>query len=298
MEPYHQPVLLEESVEGLNLQPEGIYVDATFGGGGHARLILEKMQNSMLYAFDQDPDAAENAKGLNLTLVQANFRYLKRYLRLYAVPAIDGLLADLGISSHQIDDAERGFSTRYDTALDMRMGQQGALTAATILNTYSEPDLQQLLSRYGEVRNARTLAQAIGAARVNEPIKTAYELKAILARHAPRGKENKYYAQVFQALRIAVNDEMGALEDLLQQTAELLKPGGRMVVISYHSLEDRMVKQFFAHGNFSGEAEKDFYGNSLATMRPVNRKPITPSVTEIARNSRARSAKLRIGEKL
>ncbi len=299
---YHVPVLLEKSVEGLNLRPDGIYADLTFGGGGHSRAILDKLgPDGRLFAFDQDPDAAANAAAIGhpgFTLVPTNFRYLRRYLKLHGVTQLDGILADLGISSHQIDSAERGFSTRFEGELDMRMDQQADLTAQKLINTYSEEQLHRIFGLYGEITNARTLAAAVVKARFGAPIRTINDLKAVLNKLAPRGKEFKYYAQVFQALRIEVNDELKALEEMLEQTAHVLRPGGRLVVLSYHSLEDRLVKNFINHGKFTGEAEKDLFGNVNVPFRPVTRKPVEVDAEELARNPRSRSAKLRIAEKI
>lgn len=294
---YHKSVLLDESVDGLIWKADGTYVDLTFGGGGHSRSILERLQGGRLFAFDQDQDAAENAEGLDLTFIQANFRHLKRYLKLYGVKQVDGILADLGVSSHQFDVPDRGFSTRFEADLDMRMDQSSDLTAGEIVNTYSAQQLQKVLGMYGEVRNARTLAQAIVAARTNESIDTVNALKQVMSRFAPKGREAKYYAQVFQALRIEVNDEIAALEDMLEQTVGLLAPGGRLVVLSYHSLEDRLVKNLINKGKLYGEVDKDFYGNPQLPLRAVTKKPLTPSPKELGENSRARSAKLRIAEK-
>ncbi len=299
---YHIPVLLHPSVEGLHIRPDGVYVDLTFGGGGHSKLILEKLhEQGKLFAFDQDPEAAANAAAIThpgFTLIQANFRHLRRYLKLYGITQADGILADLGISSHQIDSAHRGFSTRLEGDLDMRMSPQTHLTAQKIVNEYSEEKLHKILGMYGEVTNARTLAAALIKARFADPIETISHLKAVLSKLAPRGKENKYYAQVFQALRIEVNDELGALEEVLTQSAAVLKPGGRLVILAYHSLEDRLVKNFINHGKFSGEAEKDLYGNVNVPFRAVTRKPMEADAEELARNPRSRSAKLRIAEKL
>lgn len=297
---YHQPVMLQECIGGLSIKPNGIYVDLTFGGGGHSKEILKHLTNGKLYGFDQDDDAKDQSEAINddqFEFVDANFRHLKKYLRLYGVTQVDGILADLGISSHQIDVPERGFSTRYDAALDMRMDQNSELTAEEIINEYSEKELIDLLSRYGEVRNARTLAAAIVSERVKGRIKTVNDLKLILERFAKRGKQFKYYAQVFQALRIVVNEEMLVLEEMIEQAAEVLKPGGRFVVMSYHSLEDRPVKNFFSKGKFKGEVEKDFYGNLIRPLEPITRKPIVASEEEIKLNNRARSAKLRIAAK-
>ena len=296
---YHRAVLQAESIDGLITDPSGTYVDLTFGGGGHSRAILDRISNAggRLMAFDQDPDAATNAEGLDLTFVAANFRHLAKYLRLYGVKTVDGILADLGVSSHQFDVPDRGFSTRFEAELDMRMDTTAALTAQEVLNTYSEAELHRVLGMYGEVRNARTLAQAMVAARVGEPIRTVEGLKGILNRWAPRGREAKYYAQVFQALRIEVNDELGALRTMLTGVPDLLKPGGRLAVISYHSLEDRLVKNLIQKGNLEGEVKQDFYGNVIKPLTAVNRKPITPSPEELKENPRARSAKLRIAKK-
>lgn len=293
--------MLQECMDGLAINPDGIYVDLTFGGGGHSKEILKLLTNGKLYGFDQDDDAKAESETIDSTqfeFVNANFRHLKKYLRLYGVTKVDGILADLGISSHQIDVPERGFSTRFDAALDMRMDQNSELTAEEIINEYSEKELINLLSRYGEVRNSKTLAAAIVSERVKGRIKTVEELKSILERYAKRGKQFKYFAQVFQALRIVVNDEMSALEEMIEQASEVLKPGGRFVVMSYHSLEDRPVKNFFSKGKFTGEVEKDFYGNMIRPLNPVTRKPVVASDEEIKLNNRARSAKLRIAEKI
>lgn len=294
---YHKPVFLQQSVDGLVWKPEGTYVDLTFGGGGHSAAILDRLQGGRLYAFDQDQDAAENAEGMGLTFIQANFRHLKRYLKLYGVSEVDGILADLGVSSHQFDVPDRGFSTRFEAELDMRMDQQAQRTAKEVVNKYSEKELHQLLGMYGEVKNARTLAQAIVAARTNKTIETVEDLKQVLNKFAAKGREAKYYAQVFQALRLEVNDEIKALEEMLEQSVELLAPGGRLVVISYHSLEDRLVKNIINKGKLYGEVEKDFYGNPQLPLKAVNKKPLMPSQEEIRENNRARSAKLRIAEK-
>lgn len=299
---YHNPVLLDACVDGLNIHPEGIYVDVTFGGGGHSKAILSRLgDKGRLFGFDQDPDAKLNAQAIDdkrLTFVDANFRLLQKYLRLYGVREVDGILGDLGVSSHQFDTPERGFSTRFDAQLDMRMNPRGGLSAREVVNTYSAEELHRILGMYGELQNAKTAAAAIVAARANQPIETVNELKHSLQRYAPRGKENKYFAQVFQALRIEVNDEMGALQEFLTQAAEVLKPSGRLVVMSYHSLEDRLVKNFIGKGKFYGEVEKDLFGNDLKPLQSITRKPIEASPEEITQNSRARSAKLRIAEKL
>lgn len=298
---YHNPVMLTECMEALNIRPDGIYVDATFGGGGHSIKILEQLPSGRLIAFDQDEDAkreAEKIQSRSFTFCQANFMYLKRYLKLNGVTKVNGILADLGISSHQIDSPARGFSTRFNGPLDMRMDKNISKTAAQVLNEYSEEELHKLFGMYGELKNARTVARIITQHRVNNRFSQTEDLKSALLSVAPRGKENKYFAQVFQALRIVVNDEMKALEDFLHQTGEVMETGGKLVVMSYHSLEDRMVKNFINKGKVFGEVEKDFYGNQLKPFEAVNRKPIEASADEIERNARARSAKLRIAEKL
>ncbi|MFN3852553.1 MAG: 16S rRNA (cytosine(1402)-N(4))-methyltransferase RsmH [Spirosomataceae bacterium] len=298
---YHTPVMLNECLEGLNINPEGIYVDVTFGGGGHSKAILDRLTKGKLYVFDQDEDAKKEAQKIenkNFTFIEANFRHIKKYLRVYGVKEVDGILGDLGISSHQIDTPERGFSTRFDADLDMRMSQKGDSTAKDIVNTYSVEQLHKILGMYGEIQNAKTAAQAIYSTRLNRKIETINDLKAALQKCTPRGKEHKYFAQVFQALRIEVNEEMAVLEEFLQQTPEVLKTGGRLVVMSYHSLEDRLVKNFIRSGKFSGEVEKDMFGNEIKPLQSVTRKPIEANAEEIQRNPRARSAKLRIAEKI
>ncbi len=300
-ENYHTPVMLHECLEGLAIKPDGLYVDVTFGGGGHSRAILEQLTTGHLYGFDQDAEAKSNAEGFDkrsFTFVQSNFRNLRKYLKFYGVTQVDGILADLGISSHQIDKPERGFSTRFESELDMRMNTDGPVSAKDIVNDYEERDLARVLGLYGELPQPMKIARAITAYRVNQPLETVEQLKQAVARFAPRGKEFKFYAQVFQAIRLEVNEEMEVLQEMLQQSAEVLKPGGRLVVMSYHSLEDRLVKNFINKGNFEGEDVKDFYGNLLRPLEPVNRKPIVPGPEELARNNRARSAKLRIGEKV
>jgi 16S rRNA (cytosine1402-N4)-methyltransferase len=298
---YHNPVMLRESLDGLNIQDNGTYVDLTFGGGGHTQQILAELKGGKVLGFDQDTDAHQQAEKLNdsrFTLVAANFRYLKRYLRLHGIKQVDGILADLGVSSHQFDVPERGFSTRFNAKLDMRMDQAGSKTAESVINEYPESELHKILGMYGEVKNARTLASALVSRRINSPLQTIDDLKEVAEPLAPRNRENKYLAQVFQALRIEVNDELAALEEMLEQAAEVLKPGGRLVVISYHSLEDRLVKNFIAKGKFSGELEKDFYGNPLKPLKPITRKPLEAQAEEVARNNRARSARLRVAEKI
>jgi 16S rRNA (cytosine1402-N4)-methyltransferase len=295
---YHRPVLLKDCIDGLNINPKGIYVDVTFGGGGHSREILNRLTTGKLYAFDQDEDAVKNKiEDERFILIKQNFKYLKNFLKLHNALPIDGLLADLGVSSHQFDEAERGFSTRFEAKLDMRMDRNSKLTAADILNTYGEEELKNIFKLYGEIDNAGRLAYAIFHSRKEKKIETISDLKSAIEKCVKRGRENQYYAQVFQALRIEVNNELEVLKDLLMQSLEVLKPGGRLVVISYHSLEDRLVKNIIRSGKFEGEVEKDFFGNQLTPFKAITRKPITPSDTEISENSRARSAKLRIAEK-
>lgn len=299
-EVYHIPVMLRECMEGLAIRPEGVYVDVTFGGGGHSKEILTLLGPSgRLFAFDQDPDALENAiRDDRFRLIHQNFRFMKNNLKFAGVLQVDGILADLGISSHQIDDSSRGFSTRFDADLDMRMGQSGELDAKKIVNEYSEEELHRIFGMYGEIINAKTLAKAIVTARLIEPISTINQLKNIAERLAPKRKENKYFAQLFQALRIEVNKELEALEAFLQQSVDVLRPGGRLVIMSYHSLEDRLVKNFMQKGKFRGEVEKDFYGNEIKPFKVITRKVIMASEGEIEKNARARSAKLRIAEKI
>ena len=292
--------MLQESLEALAMNPKGTYVDLTFGGGGHARAMLNKLKGGRLFAFDQDQAAAQVAGQLRskyFTFIKANARFMKQFLAFHGVRQVDGILVDLGVSSYQIDTAERGFSTRWEGVLDMRMDQASRLTAQEIVNHYSASQLQKLLQNYGEVRNARTLAQAIVTARAATPMHTTEDLRKLLQRLAPRGREFKYSAQVFQAIRIEVNDELGALKEILKQSAHLLQPRGRLVVLSYHSLEDRLVKYFLNSGNFEGRLRTDVYGNALRPFKPVYRKPIKPSDKEIQANNRARSAQLRAGEK-
>lgn len=295
---YHNPVLLKDCIDGLNINPKGIYVDVTFGGGGHSREILKHLTTGKLYAFDQDEDAVRNKiDDPRFVLIRQNFRYLKNFLKMYNALPIDGLLADLGVSSHQFDEADRGFSTRFDAKLDMRMDQGAKLTAADVLNTYTEEELKRIFKIYGEVENAGRLAYQIVHVRNEKKIATVNDLKVAIEKCVKRGRENKYYAQVFQALRIEVNKELDALKELLIQSLEVLKPGGRLVVISYQSLEDKLVKNMIRSGKFEGEVEKDFYGNQLAPFKAITRKAIIPSEEEVLENSRARSAKLRIAEK-
>lgn len=294
--------MLAECLDALSIHPDGTYIDVTFGGGGHSRAILDRLgPTGKLLAFDQDADARANAESINdkrLTFIPANFRNIKRFLRLYGVRQADGILADLGISSHQIDTPDRGFATRFDADLDMRMNQEAAVSAREVVNNGTEAELHKILGMYGEITNARTVASAIVAARANRPLRTVNDLKAAIQRFAPRGKENKFYAQVFQAIRIEVNEELVVLEEFLTQVPDVLKLGGRLVVMSYHSLEDRLVKNFINKGKFHGEVEKDLYGNELKPLRAVTRKPVEATDDEISRNPRARSAKLRIAEKV
>ncbi|WP_281980597.1 16S rRNA (cytosine(1402)-N(4))-methyltransferase RsmH [Tenacibaculum mesophilum] len=292
---YHNPVLLKESVDALSIKEDGVYVDVTFGGGGHSREILSRLgEKGRLFAFDQDPDAQQNKiDDPRFVLIGENFRFISRFLRFYGVRKVDGVLADLGVSSHQFDEAERGFSTRFDADLDMRMDQESELSGKKIINTYSEEDLADVLFLYGELRNARTLAKTIVEARVDREIKTSFELKEVLRKFLPKAKEHKILAQIFQAIRIEVNQELEVLKEFLQQIPDLLNEEGRLSVISYHSLEDRLVKRFIRTGLFSGEPEKDFYGNTSEPLKKVG-KMIVPTKEEIKENNRARSAKLRI----
>ena len=298
-EHYHEPVMLKECIEGLQINPDGIYVDVTYGGGGHSRVILEHLgPDGRLFGFDQDLDASSQLIEDNrLTFVQHNFRFLKRFLKLHGVTKVDGILADLGVSSHQLNEAERGFSYRFDALLDMRMNQVGDVTASDILRDYSVEELQRIFSEYGEVRNSKTLAEAIVEQRESREIKTISDLLIILD-PLVRGKRARYLAQVFQALRIEVNDEMAALRDFLESAKEVLKPEGRLVVMSYHSLEDRYVKNFMKKGTFDGEFIKDDFGKIYRPFKVLTKKAVEASEEELKRNSRARSAKLRIAERL
>ena len=292
---YHSPVLLKESVDALNIKEDGVYVDVTFGGGGHSREILSRLgEKGRLFAFDQDSDAHENKiDDERFVLIGENFRFITRFLRFYGVRKVDGVLADLGVSSHQFDEAERGFSTRFDGDLDMRMNQKSELSAKKIVNEYEEKRLADLLYLYGELRNAKALAKTIVVAREEDVIRTSFELKNILQRHLPKAKEHKMLAQIFQALRIEVNEELEVLKEFLQQVPGLLSKDGRLSVISYHSLEDRLVKRFIQKGLFVGEPEKDFFGNVDLPLRKIG-KLIVPTQEEVRVNNRARSAKLRI----
>lgn len=296
---YHNPVLLQASVDGLNIKPDGIYVDVTFGGGGHSKEILKRLgPNGKLFAFDQDEDALANAlPDERFTLINENFRFIKRFLRFYSVKNVDGILADLGVSSHQFDVAERGFSTRFDAELDMRMSQKNDLSAYRVVNEYDESNLKRVFLDYGELKNAPVLARTIVEARANRPIKTTDELKEVLVKYLPERIRNKILAQIYQAIRIEVNQEMDVLKEFLEQSLEILNPGGRLSVISYHSLEDRLVKRFMKNGMFEGEPERDFFGNFSVPFKTIG-KLIVPSNDEIKINNRARSAKLRIAEKI
>lgn len=297
---YHMPVLLNEAVDGLNIKPDGVYVDCTFGGGGHSRAILQRLsENGKLIAFDQDEDAKRNIPDDSRVLfVPNNFRYLQRFLRLNGIDAVDGILADLGVSSHQFDEAERGFSIRFEASLDMRMDQRQAKTAADVLNEYPEQQLHKLFEQYGEVTNSKTLAKTIVEGRRTAPFKTIENLKNILS-PIVKGNPNKYLAQVFQALRIEVNDEMGALKEMLVQTPSVLKQGGRVAIITFHSIEDRIVKTFFKDNTFEAPEENPFATTErVKVLKPINKKPVVATNEEIKKNSRARSAKLRVAEKM
>jgi 16S rRNA (cytosine1402-N4)-methyltransferase len=296
---YHNPVLLQASVDGLNIKPDGVYVDVTFGGGGHSKEILSRLgPNGKLFAFDQDEDALANAlPDERFTLINENFRFIKRFLRFYGLKSVDGILADLGVSSHQFDVAERGFSTRFDAGLDMRMSQKNDLNAYKVVNEYDEANLKRVFLDYGELKNAPVLARTIVEAREVQLIKTTDELKEVLAKYLPERVRNKILAQIYQAIRIEVNHEMDVLKEFLEQSLEVLKPGGRLSVISYHSLEDRLVKRYMKNGMFEGEPERDFYGNFSVPFKTIG-KLIVPDKEEIKLNNRARSAKLRIAEKI
>ena len=295
MEGYHNPVLLNESVDALSIKPDGVYVDVTFGGGGHSREILSRLgSNGRLYAFDQDPDAQRNViDDERFVLIQENFRYISRFLKFYGVNKVDGILGDLGVSSHQFNEAERGFSTRFDAELDMRMNKTDELSGYSVVNKYGEEELSSVLFQYGELRNARALAAKIVEEREREEIRTSFRLKEVLQQFLPKAKEHKILAQIFQAIRIEVNQELEVLKEFLLQTPKLLEVNGRLSIISYHSLEDRLVKRFMKNGLFEGEPEKDFYGNVYVPLKPVG-KMIVPTREEIKINNRARSAKLRI----
>src|SRR5574344_506188 len=295
---YHVPVLLHESVEGLNINPKGVYIDATFGGGGHSTSILKQLDGGHLFGFDQDDDARKNAlQSEQFTFVYHNFAYVKNFMQYYGIPQVDGILADLGVSSHHFDDAERGFSFRFDGPLDMRMDRSVKKSAANVVNEYDELSLTAVFKNYGEIVNARRLAQEIIARRKEAPILTTGDLKQIGTKFCNPQTESKYLSQIFQALRIEGNHEMQALKDFLEGGLQILRPGGRFVVITYHSLEDRMVKNFFKSGNVNGDVEQDFFGNVKTPFTLISKKVIVPSDEELERNNRARSAKLRIVEK-
>jgi 16S rRNA (cytosine1402-N4)-methyltransferase len=296
---YHNPVLLLASVEGLNIQPDGVYVDVTFGGGGHSKEILKRLgPNGKLFAFDQDEDALANTlSDERFCLINENFRFIKRFLRFHGIRQVDGILADLGVSSHQFDVAERGFSTRFEAELDMRMSQKGELNAFKVINEYEEATLKKVFAEFGELSNAGAIANTIVNARKDKPIKSTEHLKQVLSKFLPAHKSHKILAQIYQAIRIEVNEEMNVLKEFLLQAEEILLPGGRLSVISYHSLEDRLVKRFIKNGMFEGEPERDFYGNFSVPFKTIG-KLIVPDAEEIKVNNRARSAKLRIAEKV
>lgn len=296
---YHIPVMLNECLEGLNINPDGVYVDVTFGGGGHSREIYSKLSSKgRLIVFDQDPDAAKNAwEAENFHFVPSNFAFLSNHLRMMGYNGVDGILADLGVSSHQFDAEDRGFSIRSNAPLDMRMNQSGDLSAQQVVNEYEEYELIKLFRNFGELANAKRVAAEIVKARTGLKIKTTADLMKVLGSCAPKFKEHKFFAQVFQAIRIEVNGELNVLEKFLEQTVQCIKPGGRLVVMSYHSLEDRLVKNFMKRGSMSGEITKDFFGNVLKPFSEVNRHPIAPAEEEVEANPRARSAKLRIGQR-
>jgi 16S rRNA (cytosine1402-N4)-methyltransferase len=296
---FHKPVLLEESVAGLDIKPDGIYVDATFGGGGHSREILKNIKKGWLIAFDQDQDARQNKiDDERFILINHNFRYIKNFLKFHNITHVDGILADLGLSSHHIDQTERGFTFKADSDLDMRMNRNKKLTAADIINTYTQDKIADILYKYGEIKNAGKIAEIIVKTRTEKKIKTSHDLTAILQKYVPGKQTNKFFAKVFQALRIEVNDEINSLKEFLEHGYNLLSAKGRMVIISYHSLEDRIVKNFFRTGNFEGEIRADIYGHTNEIFRQVNKKVIVPDEKEIQENNRARSAKLRIAEKV
>lgn len=299
MTAYHTPVLLEQSVAGLSIKPNGIYVDCTFGGGGHSRYILSQLKNGKLLAFDQDVEAIANQpKNENLIMVQGNFRFLRNFIKYHGYDKVDGILADLGVSSHHFDDEKRGFSFRFDGALDMRMNQSADLTAQKVLDTYSVDDLKFVFKQYGELNNAWRIANLIVEARKKKSIQTIGQFKEILQPVTPERVQTKILAKIFQALRIEVNQEMEALKEMLMHTKDVLKSGGRLSVITYHSLEDRLVKNFMRNGMFEGQPQKDLYGNVDVPFKVINRKVIVPDADEIERNNRARSAKLRVAERL
>jgi 16S rRNA (cytosine1402-N4)-methyltransferase len=296
---FHKSVLLKESIEALAIRPDGTYVDATYGGGGHSKEILKHLKGGKLFAFDQDTTALQNKiSDQQITMINSNFRYIRNFLKLYKAVPVDGILADLGVSSHQIDEPIRGFSTRFDGELDMRMDQKKSLTAREIINRYPEEKLIELFYAYGELTNSKKIARLIVSARKDKEILTTSDLKDVLQNSFIKGRENKFFAQVFQSLRIETNQELDALKELLTQSVDLLRQGGRIVILAYHSLEDRLVKDFFRSGNFNGEVQKDFFGNPIIPLRVINRKPIIASEIEVSDNRRARSVRLRIAEKI
>ncbi|MDP4281891.1 MAG: 16S rRNA (cytosine(1402)-N(4))-methyltransferase RsmH [Bacteroidota bacterium] len=296
---FHKSVLIKESIDALDIHPSGIYADATYGGGGHSREILSHLQDGKLFAFDQDEEALANKiDDPRITLINSNFRYIRNFMKLYRAIPVDGILADLGVSSHQFDIPERGFSTRFEGELDMRMDQRQEESAKDIINRYDESKIAEILSRYGEIRNAGKAAKLIFNARKSEPINTTSRLKEILTPCTVKGSENKFFAQVFQALRIEVNQELEALKEFLEQSVSILRPGGKLVIISYHSLEDRLVKDYFRSGNFEGEIKKDFFGNPIVPLKIITRKPVVPSSDEVMKNPRARSGRMRVAEKI
>lgn len=296
---YHTPVLLKDCIDGLNIDPAGTYVDVTFGGGGHSGEICKRLTTGKLIAFDQDEDALKNKiESERFFLVRENFRNLKASLEKLNIEAVDGLIADLGVSSHQFDDAGRGFSTRFEASLDMRMDKRRNKTAKDVINQYSEDELKKIFSGYGEIENSNQLARTVFSSRKIKKIETTQDLKNVVDQCVRRGKENQYYARLFQALRIEVNDEMESLKQMLVQSAEVIRKGGRLAVIAYHSLEDRLVKNFMRSGHFDGTIEKDFYGNTIKPFEAMTGKPTVPGEDEILKNNRARSAKLRIAEKI
>jgi len=297
---YHQPVLLHESINWLNIQPHGVYFDVTFGGGGHSREILNRIgENGKLFSFDQDTDAVANSfDAQNFTLVQSNFKFIKQFAQYFKVDPIDGILADLGVSSHQFDTSNRGFSIRFDSKLDMRMNSNQKLGAYEVVNEYSEEALSKIIFDYGEINQSKKLSAAIVEARKKKNISTTQQLCEIAAAFTIKKEEHNFFAQLFQAIRIEVNQEIEVLKDMLLQSAQILKPGGRLVVISYHSLEDRLVKNLFKTGNLEGNGETDVFGNKNLVFKELTKKPITPGIEELRKNNRSRSAKLRVGEKI
>jgi len=297
--PYHVPVLLKESIDGLHIKPHGTYVDLTFGGGGHSLEILKKLETGKLFGFDQDSDAKRNIiDNQNFIFVNGNFKYFKNFLKYHKIEKVDGILADLGLSSHHIDEPKRGFSFRFDAKLDMRMNSEAKLTAFDVINTYQDEDLYRIFKEYGELKSVYTLVNSILSARKEREIETTFQLIEVIENSAPKHKEHRFYAQVFQAIRIEVNQEIDVLKKMLLQTKDILKPGGRLVVISYHSLEDRLVKNYMKSGNFEGKQEKDNFGNITRYFKLINKKIIIPTDEENKVNTRARSAKLRIAEKI